>query len=121
MQARSLPPDQQKAAAENEKEVRGQLKKAADALEKVKKELLLNGSTAAGGATDKLFKAQEDRRRAQNVTNTLQRGDEKLTECQKVMAETEQVGVETLQELRRQREVQHKIQDHTANLRATNA
>lgn len=108
------PADRAKLAKE-EAVLRADLKATARDLEQARKDLLLGRES--GGSTDRLFLAREERsKRATAVTETLRRGSAHLHKANTQALETEEVGVQTLQELRKQREQILGVKDKTAGL-----
>merc|ERR1712217_374506 len=86
--------------------------------EQTRKDFLLG--TSSGGNTEKLFLSQDARKRAAAVTESLQRDRAHLKEAIRQAAETERIGIESSQELRKQREtmsrMKQNIQDVGSNL-----
>eukprot|EP00440_Ansanella_granifera_P045445 gb/GFBE01049238.1/.p1 GENE.gb/GFBE01049238.1/~~gb/GFBE01049238.1/.p1 ORF type:complete len:190 (+),score=65.48 gb/GFBE01049238.1/:1-570(+) len=116
LEAKSAPASERASLAKEEAVLREELRAKAKELEDARREFLL--SSGAGGSTGKLFLAKEERRKAAAVTQSLQRGQSQLKEANRLSAETEDVGVETLQELRRQREAIIRMKDNTHDLGA---
>jgi len=92
--------------------LRKEMRRLADELETVQRELLLGAELGM----DKLFLAREERRRTTASTASLQNGCDKLREARRQTQESENIGIETLQELRRQREVIMSSKDKTNQL-----
>lgn len=114
MEARSAPSDERAQLAREEQQLRADLRVAAKELEQVRRELLLGDR--GGGNTDRLFLAREERRRTTAVTDSLSRGRDHLKAANKQALETEKIGVDTLQELRKQREVICRMKDNAHDL-----
>jgi len=106
------PADRAKLAKE-EAGLRADLRQIAQDLESARKDYLLGPSS---GNTDKLFLAREERKRSTAVTESLRRGDANLKRASTQAIETEEVGVQTLQRLREQREQILGAKDRTASL-----
>eukprot|EP00405_Crypthecodinium_cohnii_P017357 CAMPEP_0206448668 /NCGR_PEP_ID=MMETSP0324_2-20121206/17613_1 /ASSEMBLY_ACC=CAM_ASM_000836 /TAXON_ID=2866 /ORGANISM="Crypthecodinium cohnii, Strain Seligo" /LENGTH=190 /DNA_ID=CAMNT_0053917863 /DNA_START=117 /DNA_END=689 /DNA_ORIENTATION=+ len=115
LEAKSAQSDERARLSKEEEVLRGELRVMAQELQRVRRELLLPDA-GHSGSTAKLFLSKEERRRSAAVTQSLQRATDRLRDSNKTMAETEHIGVETLQELRRQREVMHRVQDRTNDL-----
>jgi len=115
-EARSAPASQRQKLAQEEKTLRDELRAISKELEQVRRDLLLGKDE--GGKTDKLFIGKDERGRMTNVTDSLSKGNARLKEANKMALEAETVGVEALQELRRQREVMCRVKDNTADLGA---
>lgn len=116
LEAKSAPPAERAKLAKEEAVLREELRAKAKELEEARKALLLGAG--AGGNTDKLFLAREERRKAAAVTSSLQKGTDRLREANKISAETEDVGVQALQDLRRQREAMIRMKDNTHDVGA---
>mmetsp|Transcript_8682 Transcript_8682/g.19005 ORF Transcript_8682/g.19005 Transcript_8682/m.19005 type:complete len:194 (-) Transcript_8682:202-783(-) len=118
LEARSAPAEERRKLCREEEALRAELRATAKELNDARREMLLGTGAAedAGGDTERLFLAREERRRTSAVTDSLRKGHDRLQEARKQAAETEHIGVETLQELRRQRETIHRVKDHTADL-----
>eukprot|EP00913_Durusdinium_trenchii_P018502 g17384.t1 len=97
LEAKSAPPAERAKLAKEEAALREELRAKAKELEEARKALLLGAG--AGGNTDKLFLAREERRKAAAVTSSLQKGTDRLKEANKISAETEEIGVQALQDL----------------------
>lgn len=108
------------ALAKEEEVLRTELRAVARELEEAKRNLLLTG----GGSTEKLFLAREERRRATAITATLEKSTARLQEANRTAAQSETIAVGTLQELRKQREQLHgindKVGDFGQNMKAAN-
>mmetsp|Transcript_2153 Transcript_2153/g.3661 ORF Transcript_2153/g.3661 Transcript_2153/m.3661 type:complete len:191 (+) Transcript_2153:64-636(+) len=115
LEARAAPAQKRAELSQAETKLREELKATAKELEQSKRELLL-GQEDAGGNAQKLFLTKEDRSRMSAVTDSMQRGTVRLKEANKQAAESETVGIETLQELRRQREVMERVKGNTDQL-----
>mmetsp|Transcript_63900 Transcript_63900/g.183563 ORF Transcript_63900/g.183563 Transcript_63900/m.183563 type:complete len:191 (+) Transcript_63900:72-644(+) len=115
LEAKAAPADERARIAKEEERLRGELRKIAQELQKARRELLLPDA-GHSGSTDKLFLSKEDRRRSSAVSQSLRNGADRLKDANRTMAETEHIGVETLMELRRQRETIHRTQDRTTDL-----
>eukprot|EP00930_Biecheleria_cincta_P054520 TRINITY_DN406_c1_g1_i1.p1 TRINITY_DN406_c1_g1~~TRINITY_DN406_c1_g1_i1.p1 ORF type:complete len:211 (+),score=65.05 TRINITY_DN406_c1_g1_i1:69-635(+) len=111
--AKSVPAGERASLAKEEATLRQELKAKATELEEARRELLLGSS---GGNTEKLFLAREERRKATAVTQSLQRSTNQLKDGNRMMAESEEVGVQALQELRKQREQILRAKDNTNGL-----
>mmetsp|Transcript_122821 Transcript_122821/g.262111 ORF Transcript_122821/g.262111 Transcript_122821/m.262111 type:complete len:190 (-) Transcript_122821:152-721(-) len=116
MEARSAPAAERAALAREEAALRQELQAIAKELDQTRRDLLLGPNS--GGNTERLFLAREERKRAGAVTDSLGRGVDRLKETNRQAAETEKIGIETLQELRKQREVIMHMKDNTHDLGA---
>mmetsp|Transcript_69431 Transcript_69431/g.136280 ORF Transcript_69431/g.136280 Transcript_69431/m.136280 type:complete len:190 (+) Transcript_69431:105-674(+) len=114
LEAKAAPVNERAQLAKEEEALRKELRAAAQELEVVRRELLLGAS--AGGSTDRLFLAREERKRAAAVTHSLRTGCDRLKESNRTMEESEKIGIETLLELRKQRETIMRVQDRTSDL-----
>mmetsp|Transcript_37635 Transcript_37635/g.111668 ORF Transcript_37635/g.111668 Transcript_37635/m.111668 type:complete len:187 (-) Transcript_37635:189-749(-) len=111
LEAKAAPASERSKLAKDEELLRTELRVYAQDLEAAKREFLLGGCN-----TDRLFLAREARQRTTAVTESLRRGSAQLKDANRQAAETEHIGVETLQELRKQRETIHKMKDGAENL-----
>lgn len=112
-EARSAPAAERNQLNREADALRIQLRAIAKDLEQARKDLLLGNS---GGNTDKLFLSHDERKRAAAVTDSLQRDRAHLKEANRQALETERIGIESLQELRQQRETMLRMKQNTANL-----
>eukprot|EP00931_Biecheleriopsis_adriatica_P067549 TRINITY_DN41667_c0_g1_i1.p1 TRINITY_DN41667_c0_g1~~TRINITY_DN41667_c0_g1_i1.p1 ORF type:complete len:214 (-),score=76.55 TRINITY_DN41667_c0_g1_i1:125-694(-) len=116
LEAKSAPAAERAQLAKEEAVLRDELRAKAKELEEARKELLLGAG--AGGNTEKLFLAREERRKAAAVTGSLQKSTDRLKEANRVNLESEEIGINSLQELRRQREAIIRMKDNTHDLGA---
>mmetsp|Transcript_17532 Transcript_17532/g.40813 ORF Transcript_17532/g.40813 Transcript_17532/m.40813 type:complete len:191 (-) Transcript_17532:125-697(-) len=115
LEARSAPAQKRAELTQAEAKLREELKGTAKELEQAKRELLL-GQEEVGGNAQKLFLTKEDRSRMSAVTDSMKKGTDRLKEANRQAVESETVGIETLQELRRQREVMERVKGNTDQL-----
>eukprot|EP00747_Dinoflagellata_sp_TGD_P223253 gnl/TRDRNA2_/TRDRNA2_94857_c0_seq2.p1 gnl/TRDRNA2_/TRDRNA2_94857_c0~~gnl/TRDRNA2_/TRDRNA2_94857_c0_seq2.p1 ORF type:complete len:195 (-),score=69.05 gnl/TRDRNA2_/TRDRNA2_94857_c0_seq2:54-638(-) len=116
-EAKAAPAAQRAELAKQEATLRGELRAVAKELEGAQRESLLGGGQAASsGNTDQLFLAREERKRSVAATQALRNGNDRLAEARRQSLETEQIGIETLQELRAQREVIMGMKDKTGEM-----
>eukprot|EP00747_Dinoflagellata_sp_TGD_P164883 gnl/TRDRNA2_/TRDRNA2_185434_c0_seq1.p2 gnl/TRDRNA2_/TRDRNA2_185434_c0~~gnl/TRDRNA2_/TRDRNA2_185434_c0_seq1.p2 ORF type:complete len:195 (-),score=60.29 gnl/TRDRNA2_/TRDRNA2_185434_c0_seq1:72-656(-) len=116
-EAKAAPAAHRAELAKQEATLRSELKAVAQELEGARREALLGSqSTGTGGSTEQLFLAREERRRASATTECLRKGNDRLCEARRQSAETEQIGIETLQELRAQREMIMGLKDKTSEM-----
>merc|ERR1712217_500303 len=114
MEMKSAPASERAKLTKEEAALRTELQAIAKDLEAARREFLLGSDS--GGSTEKLFRARDERRRSAAVTETLQKGQNQLKQANKEAADTEQLGVDTLQQLRQQREQILRMKDNTADL-----
>jgi hypothetical protein len=112
-QARSAPVAERSKLAQEEQVLLRELQAIKKELEQSRRELLLGSE---GCNTDRLFLAREERRRAAAVTSALDRGRTQLIQANREAIKCEATAVQTLQELRKQREVIIGITDKTYDL-----
>lgn len=113
LEARSASPHERAQLMREEEHLRGDLRVVAKELEQLRRELLLSSNE---GKVEKLFKARDERKRALVVTDTLSRGRDHLKAAKNQVAESERIGIDTLQELRRQRETICRMKDNTHDM-----
>lgn len=114
LEVRHAPASERTKVAKEEAQLRTELQAIAKELEAARKEYLLGAE--AGGSTEKLFRAREERKRSIAVTESLQKGHQQLKAANNEAQDTEKIGVDTLQELRRQRESIIRMKDNTSDL-----
>mmetsp|Transcript_43321 Transcript_43321/g.122568 ORF Transcript_43321/g.122568 Transcript_43321/m.122568 type:complete len:191 (-) Transcript_43321:66-638(-) len=114
-EARSAPAAERSKLNQEADKLRMELRAIAKDLEQARKDLLLGANS--GGNTDRLFLSNDERKRsAIAVTESLHKGRAQLKEANRTALETERIGIDSLQELRKQKETLMRMKQNTTDL-----